>query len=67
MSPILSNDVVQLADDLPELKLHAGDRGIVRTAWYFPNVAFEVEFGREHGIKLLLLPDQLLVGTDAAQ
>lgn len=66
MSPIMSNDVVQLADDLPELKLHAGDRGVVRTAWYFPS-AFEVEFGRENGIKLLLLPDQVVIGTDAAQ
>jgi hypothetical protein len=60
MMRIMSNDVVRLAGDLPEVELSAGERGIVRSAWYYPNVAFEVEFGRNEGMKLLLLPDQLL-------
>ena len=60
MMRIMSNDVVRLAGDLPEVELSAGERGIVRSAWYYPNVAFEVEFGRNEGMKFLLSPDQLL-------
>ena len=61
MPQIMSNDVVRLVADLPELHLKAGDKGVVRSAWYYPNVAFEVEFDRdgESGGRLLL-EDQVL-------
>jgi hypothetical protein len=63
---ILSNECVRLGIDLPELSLSRGDMGVVRSAWLFPQRAYEVEFrppegGR--GPRLLLLHDQVLPAT----
>ena len=44
---IMSNDSVRLVRDVPELALREGQVGIVRSSWYVPVVAFEVEFGAE--------------------
>lgn len=55
---ILSNDSVRLVRGLPELCLPAGAIGVVRSAWFYPNTAYEVEFaghGRNGGTRLLLL------------
>ena len=62
---ILSNDQVRLSEDLPGLRLHEGDVGVVRSAWHYPNVAFEVEFrtqgtqGAARATRVLLLEDQV--------
>ena len=60
MHPIASEDRVQLLEEIAEFELHQGDVGIVRTSWYFPTVAFEVEFtvlGKR--LRLLLLGEQI--------
>jgi hypothetical protein len=38
------DDRVRLTQDVPELFLHRGDTGIVRSVWCSPVEAFEVEF-----------------------
>jgi hypothetical protein len=38
------DDRVRLTQDVPELSLHRGDTGIVRSVWCSPVEAFEVEF-----------------------
>ena len=62
MRQILSNDCVRLSEDLPALLLRRGDVGVVRSAWYYPTVAFEVEFRTPaHGAnsRVLLLEEQV--------
>ena len=57
---IMSNDQVRLVKDVPELALREGEVGIVRSSWYFPVVAFEVEFRRKDhrgAARVLLLED----------
>jgi hypothetical protein len=59
---IMTNDQVRLAINVPELALREGDVGTVRSSWYFPVVAFEVEFGgeaRRLPARVLLLEDQI--------
>jgi hypothetical protein len=59
---IMSNDQVRLAINVPELALREGNVGIVRSSWYFPVVAFEVEFGgdaRRPAARVLLLEDHV--------
>lgn len=38
------DDLVRLTQDVPELLLHRGDVGIVRSTWFAPTLAYEVEF-----------------------
>src|SRR4051794_7052776 len=38
------DDLVRLNQDIPELELHSGELGIVRSTWFAPTVAYEVEF-----------------------
>jgi len=38
------NDYVRLVKDVPELALHRGEIGVVRSTWFAPRVAYEVEF-----------------------
>jgi hypothetical protein len=38
------NDPVRLKHDMPELELHRGETGIVRSTWCAPAAVFEVEF-----------------------
>ena len=62
--PIFSNETVRLARELPELKLSVGALGIVRSAWFYPTTAYEVEFpgpgrGRGSGNRLLLLEGEV--------
>ena len=62
MGQILSKDCVRLSEDLPGLELQAGDVGVVREAWYYPNIAYEVEFAggrRRSSLTVLLLDDQV--------
>jgi hypothetical protein len=66
MQTIMTMDVIELAVDLDELQLHAGERGRVRSSWHYPNIAYEVEFSvRERApLRVLLLDHQ--VRRDAA-
>ena len=59
MPQIMSNDQVRLVKDVPELALQEGDVGIVRSSWYVPVVAFEVEFQRpsHRAARVLLLEE----------
>ena len=60
----LVDDFVRLISDIPELQLSRGDRGVVRSTWFSPTVAYEVEFtmiGRDHQTRALLLEEQVQV------
>jgi hypothetical protein len=58
------DDYVRLTQDIPELCLHRGEVGVVRSTWFAPTVAFEVEFhpvGLDHQTRALLLAEQVAV------
>jgi len=58
------DDVVRLVQDIPELSLHRGDTGVVRSKWCEPSVAYEVEFkavGLDFQTRALLLAEQVVV------
>jgi len=38
------NQSVRLIKDIPELGLHSGEVGVVRSKWFAPSTAYEVEF-----------------------
>jgi hypothetical protein len=38
------DDFVRLNQDIPELELQCGQVGVVRSTWFAPTVAYEVEF-----------------------
>jgi hypothetical protein len=50
--------------DIPELALNRGEVGIVRSTWFAPSVAYEVEFhqkGQSHQTRALLMAEQVQV------
>ncbi len=58
------DDFVRLTTDIPELALNRGEIGVVRSTWFAPSVAYEVEFhqiGHDYQTRALLLPDQVEV------
>ena len=58
------NDFVRLMTDIPELSLHRGDVGVVRSTWFSPTTAYEVEFhpiGLDAQTRALLLAEQVQV------
>lgn len=63
------DDLVMLIHDIPELSLSRGDRGVVRSTWFAPTVAYEVEFlqigndyqAPRYQARALLLEDQVEV------
>lgn len=58
------DDFVRLVQDIPELSLHRGDVGVVRSTWFAPSVAYEVEFhqmGLSHETRALLMAEQVQV------
>jgi hypothetical protein len=62
------DDFVRLISDIPELSLNRGDRGIVRSTWFAPTVAYEVEFssiGHDQQTRALLLEEQVQVEDEA--
>ena len=68
------DDFVRLTQDIPELSLHRGEVGVVRSTWFAPSMAYEVEFhpvGLDHQTRALLLAEQVqveegsLLGDDA--
>jgi hypothetical protein len=68
MRPPHVDDFVRLTQDIPELLLHRGEVGVVRSTWFAPTVAFEVEFhtvGLSHQTRALLLSEQVAVEEGA--
>jgi hypothetical protein len=58
------DDTVRLTKDIPELSLNRGELGIVRSTWFAPSVAYEVEFrakDAEFQTRALLLAEQVEV------
>jgi hypothetical protein len=58
------DDRVRLTHDLPELGMCRGTVGVVRSTWFAPTVAYEVEFqqvGLDHQTRALLLASQVEV------
>jgi hypothetical protein len=58
------DDYVRLTHDVPYLSLARGEIGIVRSTWFAPQMAYEVEFhqiGQDCQTRVMLLPDQLQV------
>ena len=65
------DDFVRLTRDIPELALRRGEVGVVRSTWFAPATAYEVEFhppGLSHERRALLLAECLEVqeGEDDA-
>ncbi len=58
------DDFVRLTTDIPELALNRGEVGVVRSTWFAPSVAYEVEFhqkGQPHQTRALLMAEQVQV------
>ena len=58
------DDFVRLVTDIPELALNRGEVGVVRSTWFAPSVAYEVEFhqkGQVHETRALLMAEQVQV------
>lgn len=56
------DDLVRLRQDVPELLLTRGKIGVVRSTWFSPAIAYDVEFhqiGRDEQTRVLLRPEQL--------
>jgi hypothetical protein len=59
-----TDDFVRLTTDIPELSLIRGEIGVVRSTWFAPSIAYEVEFhqiGHDYQTRALLLPEQVEV------
>jgi hypothetical protein len=68
MRPPNIDDRVRLMQDIPELSLNRGARGVVRSTWMAPWTAYEVEFkcdGDEHETRALLMAEQVEVDEAA--
>jgi hypothetical protein len=58
------DDYVRLTQDIPERALHRGEIGVVRSTWFAPSMAYEVEFhpvGPQGETRALLLAEQVQV------
>ena len=61
------DDHVRLVQDIPELFLFRGEIGVVRSTWFAPTVAYEVEFhkvGLPYETRALLLEEQLTLDDE---
>ena len=64
------DDFVRLTRDIPELALRRGEVGVVRSTWFAPATAYEVEFrppGLSHERRALLLAECLEVQEQAEE
>jgi hypothetical protein len=56
------DDVVRLNQDIPELALQRGQVGVIRSTWFAPTVAYEVEFDKPgDSTRALLLERQVTI------
>ncbi len=63
------DDIVRLTQDIPELALNRGEVGVVRSTWFSPSVAYEVEFhqiGHDCQTRALLMEEQVQVEDETA-
>ena len=63
------DDFVRLTRDIPELSLHRGEVGVVRSTWFAPSSCFEVEFhpcGLDSETRALIMAEQLEVEEQMA-
>ena len=63
------DDFVRLTRDIPELSLHRGEVGVVRSTWFAPSTCFEVEFhpcDLDSETRALIMAEQLEVEEHAA-
>ncbi|MDB5294900.1 MAG: hypothetical protein JWO31_883 [Phycisphaerales bacterium] len=63
------DDYVRLTQAVPELNLDPGEVGVVRSTWFEPTTAYDVEFGRpgsDQRTRTLLRPEQVELQNDAA-
>lgn len=69
LRPILSNEQVRLLRELPEVGIDAGAVGVVRSAWFYPTTAYEVEFAHSdrRGFSRFLLLDGEVAPVDSAE
>jgi hypothetical protein len=59
---------VRLTQDIPELALTRGEIGVVRSTWFAPSVAYEVEFrqfGQDYQTRALLMAEQVVVDENS--
>lgn len=64
------DDRVRLTQDIPELALNRGETGVVRSTWFAPWVAYEVEFhvpGDSYQTRALLMAEQVEVADEALE
>ncbi len=64
------DDTVRLTQDIPELSLSRGELGVVRSTWFAPSVAYEVEFnkiGHDYQTRALLLEQQVEVDESSLE
>ncbi len=64
MRSVHINSFVRLTRSVPELSLHRGEVGVVRSTWCAPSEVFEVEFhplGQDTQLRALLDSDQIEV------
>jgi len=62
MRELQIDDVVRLNQDIPELSLSRGQVGVIRSTWFAPSVAYEVEFdGGAYGTRALLQERQVTI------
>ena len=62
-------EFVRLMQDIPELGLHSGERGVVCSTWFQPTPAYEVEFEAEgftYRTRALLLASQIQAESSLA-
>jgi hypothetical protein len=70
MEELLIDDVVRLRQDIPELALTCGDRGIIRSKWFAPLTRYEVEFtapSQGSNTLALLRPEQMEIDSHAPE
>ena len=60
------DDRVRLNHDIPELALHRGQVGVIRSTWFAPTTAYEVEFEGVQGTRALLLERQVTIEGEIA-
>lgn len=63
------DDRVRLTRDIPELSLNRGVTGVVRSTWFAPWTAYEVEFqpdGAGFQTRALLMAEQVEVADELA-
>lgn len=64
------DDFVRLTQDIPELFLSRGELGVVRSTWFAPSVAYEVEFhkiGNDYQTRALLMEQQVEVEEESLE